>query len=60
MNVINTVLNMYLENGTHDFLIMINKSEKLFKVGCCTNSFGGNKNISFNGLNALLIAYTSG
>jgi hypothetical protein len=31
--VINTVLNMYLENGTHDVLSKLNKSPKFFVVG---------------------------
>jgi hypothetical protein len=58
--VINTVLNMYRENVTQDLLIIMNKSWKLFMVGCWTNSLGGNRNISFSGLKALLIAYKSG
>ena len=34
--VINTVLNMYLENGTQESLSSVNRSEKFFRVGCTT------------------------
>ena len=33
INVINTVLNMYLENGTQESLSNVNKSWKFLKVG---------------------------
>src|SRR5690606_26466253 len=58
--VINTVLNIYRENGTHVFPINTNKSAKLSRVGLLTQSLGGNKNISSNGLKALLTAYSNG
>src|SRR5690606_8404977 len=60
MTVINAVLNMYRVNGTQVLPIKTNKSAKLSKVGLLTHSFGGNKNISSNGLNALLTAYSRG
>jgi len=56
----NTVLNKYLDIGIQELPIMMNKSWKFVSVGLCTNSFGGNIKISFNGLNALLIMNTSG
>ena len=34
MAVINTVLNMYLENGTQESLKSVNKSPKFLPVGC--------------------------
>jgi len=59
-NVKNTVLKIYLEKGIHELPIIVNRSLKLSSVGFCTKSFGGNRNISFKGLNALLIIKTKG
>ena len=58
--VINTVLNMYLEKGTHDFPMVTNKSEKLSSVGFKAHTVGGTFNNSSNGFNALLMENTRG
>ncbi|MNP66066.1 hypothetical protein D3C76_1617190 [compost metagenome] len=52
----NTVLKMYRENGTQDWLSKFIRSMKLFIVGLRTNSRGGNRKISSSGLKALLMA----
>ena len=58
--VMNTVLNMYLENGTHDSDIITNTSWKFFNVGLRTNNLGGNTNSSSTGFRELLMDSTSG
>ena len=58
--VINTVLNMYLEKGTHDWLISTNTSWKLSKVGFLTKKRGGKINNSSKGFKELLMAKTKG
>src|SRR5690554_5916005 len=60
---IETIINefsRYLVIGTHDCAISVNRSWKLARVGFLTNSLGGNRKSSLNGLNALLIANTIG
>ncbi|MNH46065.1 hypothetical protein D3C79_1086980 [compost metagenome] len=53
--VINTVLKIYLENGTQELFMTWNRSPKFSNVGFLTNSVGGKTNSSSSGLNALLI-----
>ena len=43
-NVINTVLNRYLEKVTQLFPIVTNRSEKLSDVGCFGHTVGGKRN----------------
>lgn len=60
MIVINNVLAIYRENGTHEFPIKMTRSRKLSIVGFTTKNLGGKMKSSSKGLNALLIVYTSG
>ena len=56
----NTVLNMYLEKGTQDWLISTNTSWKFVRVGFFTRNLGGKMNSSSSGFKELLMARTSG
>jgi hypothetical protein len=58
--VIKKVLNIYLEKGTQDSLMILNKSLKFFKVGFLTKKRGGKYHISSRGFSELEIAYTIG
>lgn len=54
------VFNMYLENGTHESLMTVNRSVKFSNVGFRTKIFGGYWNSSSSGFKQLLMIMTSG
>ena len=55
VRVINTVLNIYLRNGTREFDMILNISRKFSSVGLFGTSRGGNTHSSSCGLKALAI-----
>lgn len=58
--VIHTLLNKYLENGTHKLEVILKSCLKLLRVGLFTQNLGGNINNSSNGFNACKTVYTKG
>ena len=53
---INTVLNMYLEKGTHELLRLEKRSAKFLSVGFATQKRGGKIHSSSRGFSEVIMA----
>jgi hypothetical protein len=56
----NTLLNKYLQNGTHRLDVKLNNNVKFSSVGLITKNRGGKMNISSKGFKACITVYTKG